>query len=427
MMRRMTRRRADDPARRSRRVLRRGRAARRPDAARQAGDRRRRRAATIAASSARPRTRRASSACARRCRCGPPRALCPDAIFVPVDGRKYSAVSRQVMAILRRFSPLVEQLSIDEAFLDVAGTEALFGSGEDVAPRSSSRPSTTETGADRVGRRRGESAGGQDRLRPAQAGRPGRRAARRGGGVPGAAADRAAVGRGREHAARAGRVRRRTIGDLAALPEDVLRAPLRQARPRPAARARGIGETEVGEHEAAKSVSHEHTFDVDTSDWEVLERTLLALTEGVAGPTARDGRLSAARRGQDSRLMRSRRSPGSGHCPSRPTWAKSSGARRSSWRGGRCAGSASACSAWPRAASASSGSWRCSRRRRAPARRRRRRLMQCARRTVKGDRRARLLDAGVRAPFERDPRRLPIVDPDQRRGAVTRELARLPS
>ena len=60
-------------------------------------------------------------------------ALCPNAIFVPVDGRKYSRVSREVMEILRRFTPQLEQLSIDEAFLDVTGTEGLFGSGEEVA------------------------------------------------------------------------------------------------------------------------------------------------------------------------------------------------------------------------------------------------------------------------------------------------------
>ena len=54
-------------------------------------------------------------------------ALCPEAVFVPVDGRKYAAVSRQVMDILRRFTPAVEPISIDEAFLDVAGTEALHG------------------------------------------------------------------------------------------------------------------------------------------------------------------------------------------------------------------------------------------------------------------------------------------------------------
>src|SRR6188472_467498 len=60
-------------------------------------------------------------------------ALCPQGVFVPVDGRKYGAVSRQVMAILRRFTPLVEQISIDEAFLDVAGTEALHGPPDAVA------------------------------------------------------------------------------------------------------------------------------------------------------------------------------------------------------------------------------------------------------------------------------------------------------
>ncbi|MBA2570444.1 MAG: DNA polymerase IV, partial [Chloroflexi bacterium] len=60
-------------------------------------------------------------------------ALCPDGVFVHVDGKKYGAVSRQVMEILRRFTPRVEPVSIDEAFLDVHGTEALFGSPESVA------------------------------------------------------------------------------------------------------------------------------------------------------------------------------------------------------------------------------------------------------------------------------------------------------
>src|SRR5919198_6133354 len=61
--------------------------------------------------------------------------LCPDAVFLPVDGRKYQAVSREVMAILRRFTPLVEPISIDEAFLDVTGSRALFGDGQAIARR----------------------------------------------------------------------------------------------------------------------------------------------------------------------------------------------------------------------------------------------------------------------------------------------------
>jgi len=63
------------------------------------------------------------------------RRLCPDAVFLPVDGRRYSAASRQVFAILRRFTPFLEPLSIDEGFLDVTGSAALFGSGPQIARR----------------------------------------------------------------------------------------------------------------------------------------------------------------------------------------------------------------------------------------------------------------------------------------------------
>jgi len=53
--------------------------------------------------------------------------LCPDAVFLPVDMSKYVAVSRQIMAILGDFSPLVEPVSVDEAFVDLTGTTSLFG------------------------------------------------------------------------------------------------------------------------------------------------------------------------------------------------------------------------------------------------------------------------------------------------------------
>ncbi len=59
--------------------------------------------------------------------------LCPDGAFVPVDMDKYAAVSREVMAILAEFPPLLEPVSIDEAFLDVTGTEGLSGDGPTVA------------------------------------------------------------------------------------------------------------------------------------------------------------------------------------------------------------------------------------------------------------------------------------------------------
>lgn len=59
--------------------------------------------------------------------------LCPDGAFLPVDMDKYAAVSREVMAILAEFTPLLEPVSIDEAFLDVTGTEGLHGDGPAVA------------------------------------------------------------------------------------------------------------------------------------------------------------------------------------------------------------------------------------------------------------------------------------------------------
>ena len=53
--------------------------------------------------------------------------LCPQAVVVPPRGREYAERSREVMRILESISPLVEQVSIDEAFLDVTGCELLWG------------------------------------------------------------------------------------------------------------------------------------------------------------------------------------------------------------------------------------------------------------------------------------------------------------
>ncbi len=59
--------------------------------------------------------------------------LCPHGHFLPVDMRKYQRVSAEIMAILDTFSPLVEPISVDEAFVDLTGTESLFGPPPDAA------------------------------------------------------------------------------------------------------------------------------------------------------------------------------------------------------------------------------------------------------------------------------------------------------
>ena len=143
-------------------------------------------------------------------------------IFVPVDGRKYAAVSRQVMGILRRFTPAVEPVSIDEAFLEVAGSELLHGTpvGSARAIRAAIRDElrlTASVGVATTQARR------QGRLRPSQARWPRGRGARGRGDVPRAAADLAPVGRGRaDGSPRSADYGVRTIGDLASLPDDLL-------------------------------------------------------------------------------------------------------------------------------------------------------------------------------------------------------------
>lgn len=56
------------------------------------------------------------------------RALCPAAVVIPPDHARYRAVSRAVMEILGSVTPVIEQVSIDEAFLDVSGARRRLGS-----------------------------------------------------------------------------------------------------------------------------------------------------------------------------------------------------------------------------------------------------------------------------------------------------------
>jgi len=61
------------------------------------------------------------------------RKLCPDAVFLPPDFKRYTEASKRVMAVFRDHSSLVEPLSLDEAFLDMTGAEGHFGTPGDMA------------------------------------------------------------------------------------------------------------------------------------------------------------------------------------------------------------------------------------------------------------------------------------------------------
>ncbi|MEY2732442.1 MAG: hypothetical protein RLZZ523_313 [Actinomycetota bacterium] len=70
--------------------------------------------------------------------------MAPTAIFIPPDHERYSDVSRRVMEIFFEYTPYVEPLSLDEAFLDVTGSRRLFGSGRDIAQAIRKRVSDQE-------------------------------------------------------------------------------------------------------------------------------------------------------------------------------------------------------------------------------------------------------------------------------------------
>jgi DNA polymerase-4 len=61
--------------------------------------------------------------------------LCPQGVFVPGRMERYVEISRQIQSIFLKYTPDVEPLSLDEAFLDVSGCISLFGSAESIGRR----------------------------------------------------------------------------------------------------------------------------------------------------------------------------------------------------------------------------------------------------------------------------------------------------
>ena len=190
-------------------------------------------------------------------------ALCPEAVFLPVDGRKYQAVSREVMTILRRFTPLVEPISIDEAFLDVTASRALFGDGPTIGRtiRAAILAEVRLTASVGVASSKLVAKIASDLRKPDAL------VVVETGGEAAFLAPLAIQrlwGVGERTAAALAELGVTTMGELAALPNDLLVRLVSEGAP-------------------VKSISHEHTFDIDTNDPVLIDKTLLAMAEGVAG------------------------------------------------------------------------------------------------------------------------------------------------
>lgn len=206
--------------------------------------------------------------------------LCPDGIYVRGDAAKYEEASDQVMALFAERTPLVQPISLDEAFLDVTASAHLFGGALAIARELKAAVRSRLGLVLSVGLANNKLCAkiASDLRKPdgLVVVEPGTEAAflaplplERLWGV-GPRTREALEGLGL-----------RTIGDLAATDAAMLESRLGANGAAIAQRAQGIDDDPVVPEEPPKSVGHEHTFDRDTLDHALIEATLLRLAEGV--------------------------------------------------------------------------------------------------------------------------------------------------
>jgi DNA polymerase-4 len=222
--------------------------------------------------------------------------LCPRAIFVDGHPARYREYSGRVFEVLNRFSPLVEMASIDEAYLDMTGTERLHGPPVRAAHvlHEAMKSKTRLNCSIGIATARLVAKVASDQAKPNGVLWivPGREAAflaplevRK---IPG-------VGKVTEKNLHALSIRK--VGDLARLDDGFLETRFGKWGLALAGKARGLDaggwfDTEIGADTDPKSVSHEHTFNEDSCDRAVLEATLARLSEMV-GRRLREGGLKA--------------------------------------------------------------------------------------------------------------------------------------
>jgi DNA polymerase-4 len=215
------------------------------------------------------------------------RRLCPQGVFLAGDMAKYMRESRRIFEIFRRYTPLVEGLSLDEAFLDVSGTERLFGAPNELAARLRAELRAESGLACSVGiapvklvAKIASDLAKPDGLLEVPAGAVREFLAplpvgRIWGVGPVAQARLLAAGL-------------RTLGELAAADAALVEGLLGAWGLEAARLARGEDLREVEPWREPVSYSEENTFAHDVSERALLERTLLAHAEAVARRLRRD-------------------------------------------------------------------------------------------------------------------------------------------
>ena len=216
--------------------------------------------------------------------------LCPHALFLRGDFRRYEEASQAFHALLSRYTPLVEPAGLDEAYLDLTGCEAVAGAPLDAAShiracvrRELSITASIGLATSKTAAKIASDAAKPDGLLDVPRGQEAAFLAplpvRRLPGVgPQVEAALAAVGV-------------RSLGQLAALPETRLRSLLGRHGPGLATRARGVDHSAVRALRApVRSVSREGTFAGDISDAAALRAVLRSYCESVAVDLRRQGR-----------------------------------------------------------------------------------------------------------------------------------------
>ncbi len=220
------------------------------------------------------------------------RRLCPQAIFVPGRHDRYGEVSERVMEIFRSYTPLVEPLSLDEAFLDVTGARRLHGDGLTIAREIRQRVEAQEGCTCSVGvsaiKFVAKLASVHAKPKASPTGPV------EGPGVtvvaPGQELDflrphpvRALWGIGKATEPKLERLGVQTIGDLEQLPEKLLIRHLGEAAGRHLFElSHAIDERQVVARSEPKSISHEETFSRDKHSHDALAREVVRLADSVA-------------------------------------------------------------------------------------------------------------------------------------------------